>query len=77
MVPIDADNLKLAEQLVHTFESNLNGKKGVLLKKLNRSVLGPVVDNQNLDIDAINFLLGDTAEELNDGRFLVVGRDDD
>ncbi|MFQ6011148.1 MAG: DUF790 family protein, partial [Nitrososphaerales archaeon] len=34
MVPIDPDNLKLAESLIHTFESNLDLKKGLLLKKL-------------------------------------------
>ena len=34
MVPIDAENLKLAKGLVHTFEANLDVKKGVLLKKI-------------------------------------------
>jgi len=34
MVPIDAENLKLAEGLVRTFESNLDMKKGRLLKKI-------------------------------------------
>ncbi len=48
-------------------------KRRVLFEKLDRAVCGSVVDDHNLDIDAVDFLFADALQNPENGRFLVVG----